>query len=88
MNDYVKDCRVEGSILLDGQDIYADFNTTLLRQRVGMVFQHPNPFPMSIYDNVSTTTLPTACAAWVSRTARSSMASWRSRCVAPPCGMR
>ena len=53
MNDYVKDCRVEGSITLDGQDIYADFNTTLLRQRVGMVFQHPNPFPMSIYDNVA-----------------------------------
>ena len=53
MNDYVKDCCVEGSILLDGQDIYADFNTTLLRQRVGMVFQHPNPFPMSIYDNVA-----------------------------------
>ena len=53
MNDYVKDCRVEGSIKLDGQDIYADFNTTLLRQRVGMVFQHPNPFPMSIYDNVA-----------------------------------
>ena len=53
MNDYVKDCRVEGSILLDGQDIYAGFNTTLLRQRVGMVFQHPNPFPMSIYDNVA-----------------------------------
>ena len=46
MNDYVKDCRIEGSITLDGQDIYADFNTTLLRQRVGMVFQHPNPFPM------------------------------------------
>ena len=53
MNDYVKDCRIEGSITLDGQDIYADFNTTLLRQRVGMMFQHPNPFPMSIYDNVA-----------------------------------
>ena len=53
MNDYVKDCRIEGSITLDAQDIYADFNTTLLRQRVGMVFQHPNPFPMSIYDNVA-----------------------------------
>ena len=53
MNDYVKDCRIEGSITLDGQDIYADFSTTLLRQRVGMVFQHPNPFPMSIYDNVA-----------------------------------
>ena len=53
MNDYVKDCRVEGSIKLDGRDIYADYNTTLLRQRVGMVFQHPNPFPMSIYDNIA-----------------------------------
>lgn len=53
MNDYVKDCRVEGSIKLDGQDIYGGFDTTLLRQRVGMVFQHPNPFPMSIYDNVA-----------------------------------
>lgn len=52
-NDYVKDCRVEGSIKLDGQDIYDGFDTTLLRQRVGMVFQHPNPFPMSIYDNVA-----------------------------------
>ena len=53
MNDYVKDCRVEGSIKLDGRDIYADYNTTLLRQRVGMVFQHPNPFPMSVYDNIA-----------------------------------
>ena len=53
MNDYVKDCRVEGSIKLDGQDIYDGFDTTLLRQRVGMVFQHPNPVPMSIYDNVA-----------------------------------
>lgn len=53
MNDYVKDCRVEGSIKLDGQDICDGFDTTLLRQRVGMVFQHPNPFPMSIYDNVA-----------------------------------
>ena len=53
MNDYVKDCRVEGSIKLDGQDIYDGSDTTLLRQRVGMVFQHPNPFPMSIYDNVA-----------------------------------
>ena len=53
MNDYVKGCRIEGSITLDGQDIYGDYSTTLLRQRVGMVFQHPNPFPMSIYDNVA-----------------------------------
>lgn len=53
MNDYVKDCRVEGKITLDGRDVYRDYNVTRLRQRVGMVFQRPNPFPMSIYDNVA-----------------------------------
>ncbi len=53
MNDYVKDCRVEGEIALDGRDIYRDYNVTRLRQQVGMVFQRPNPFPMSIYDNVA-----------------------------------
>ena len=53
MNDYVDGCRIEGTITLNGQDIYQNFNTTLLRQHVGMVFQHPNPFPMSIYDNVA-----------------------------------
>ncbi len=53
MNDYVKDCRVEGSIKLDGRDIYREVNPTMLRQQVGMVFQQPNPFPMSIYDNVA-----------------------------------
>ena len=54
MNDLVEGCRIEGKILLDGQDIYAksmDVNT--LRKRVGMVFQKPNPFPMIIYDNVA-----------------------------------
>lgn len=54
LNDLVEGCRIEGKILLDGQDIYAksmDVNT--LRKRVGMVFQKPNPFPMSIYDNVA-----------------------------------
>ena len=54
MNDLVEGCRIEGKILLDGQDIYAksmDVNT--LRKSVGMVFQKPNPFPMSIYDNVA-----------------------------------
>ena len=54
INDLVEGCRIEGKILLDGQDIYAksmDVNT--LRKRVGMVFQKPNPFPMSIYDNVA-----------------------------------
>ncbi len=53
MNDYVDDCRVEGSITLDGEDIYRNYNVTRLRQQVGMVFQRPNPFPMSIYDNVA-----------------------------------
>ncbi len=53
MNDLVKDCRIEGKILLDGEDIYQDYNVTRLRQRVGMVFQRPNPFPMSIFDNVA-----------------------------------
>ena len=54
MNGLVEGCRIDGKILLDGQDIYAksmDVNT--LRKRVGMVFQKPNPFPMSIYDNVA-----------------------------------
>ncbi len=53
MNDMVKDCRIEGKITLDGEDIYQDYNVTRLRQQVGMVFQRPNPFPMSIYDNVA-----------------------------------
>ena len=53
MNDLVKDCRIEGAIELDGEDIYQDYNVTRLRQRVGMVFQRPNPFPMSIFDNVA-----------------------------------
>ncbi len=53
MNDLVKDCRIEGKITLDGEDIYQDYNVTRLRQRVGMVFQRPNPFPMSIFDNVA-----------------------------------
>ena len=53
MNDLVKDCRIEGTITLDGEDIYQDYNVTSLRQQVGMVFQRPNPFPMSIFDNVA-----------------------------------
>ena len=53
MNDLVKGCRIEGTIKLDGEDIYRDYNVTSLRQQVGMVFQRPNPFPMSIYDNVA-----------------------------------
>lgn len=53
MNDLVDACRIDGSILLDGEDIYGTMNVNLLRKRVGMVFQKPNPFPMTIYDNVA-----------------------------------
>ena len=54
MNDTIPGTRVEGQILLEGQDIYApQFDLVSLRQRVGMVFQKPNPFPQSIYDNVA-----------------------------------
>lgn len=53
MNDLVEGCRIEGDILLDGTNIYNGMDVNLLRKRVGMVFQKPNPFPMSIYDNVA-----------------------------------
>ena len=54
MNDTIADTRVDGEILLDGKDIYGeDMDVVMLRQRVGMVFQKPNPFPQSIYDNVA-----------------------------------
>lgn len=53
MNDLVEGCRVEGKIYLDDVDIYSDIDVIKLRHRVGMVFQQPNPFPMSIYDNVA-----------------------------------
>lgn len=54
MNDLVEDCRIEGEMLLDGKDIYAsNYDVNLLRRRVGMVFQNPNPFPMSIFDNIA-----------------------------------
>ena len=54
MNDLVEGCRIDGSVKLDGTDIYGnDLDVTVLRQRVGMVFQRPNPFPMSVYDNVA-----------------------------------
>ena len=54
MNDLVPNVKIEGTVLLDGEDIYdPQVDTTLLRKKVGMVFQQPNPFPMSIYDNVA-----------------------------------
>ena len=53
MNDLIENCRIDGKVLLDGKDVYADINVNTLRKRVGMVFQKPNPFPMSIYDNIA-----------------------------------
>ena len=53
MNDLIEGCKITGKILLDGEDIYGDMDINLLRKRVGMVFQKPNPFPMSVYDNIA-----------------------------------
>ncbi|AKB79822.1 Phosphate transport ATP-binding protein PstB [Methanosarcina horonobensis HB-1 = JCM 15518] len=54
MNDLIKNCRIEGKVLIENEDIYgADVDVVELRKQVGMVFQKPNPFPMSIYDNVA-----------------------------------
>lgn len=53
MNDLVPGCKITGDILLDGKDIYHNTDVNDLRRRVGMVFQRPNPFPMSIYDNIA-----------------------------------
>lgn len=53
MNDLVEGCKITGEIRLDGENIYGDMDVNILRKRVGMVFQKPNPFPMSIYDNIA-----------------------------------
>lgn len=54
MNDLVQGCRIKGTVQLDGEDIYSNrYDVNHLRKRVGMVFQHPNPFPKSIYDNIA-----------------------------------
>ena len=53
MNDLVEGCKITGKVALDGENIYGNMDVALLRKRVGMVFQKPNPFPMSIYDNVA-----------------------------------
>lgn len=53
MNDLVEGCSITGKVLLDNEDIYGRMDVNLLRKRVGMVFQKPNPFPMSIYDNIA-----------------------------------
>ena len=53
MNDLVEGCKITGQVLLDGEDIYGSMDVNHLRRRVGMVFQKPNPFPMSVYDNIA-----------------------------------
>lgn len=53
MNDLVEGCRIQGEVLLDGENVYGDMDVNNLRKRVGMVFQKPNPFPMSVYDNIA-----------------------------------
>jgi len=53
MNDLIEGCKITGKILLDGEDIYGNIDVNILRKRVGMVFQKPNPFPMSVYDNIA-----------------------------------
>ena len=79
MNDLVDGCRVEGKVILDGEDIYDKrVDTTLLRKKVGMVFQQPNPFPMSIYDNI-----PMVQDCMASRIKRNWMRSWSVPCRVP-----
>ena len=53
MNDLIEGVKINGEILIDGKDIYKDYDEIDLRKKVGMVFQKPNPFPMSIYDNIA-----------------------------------
>ena len=53
MNDLVEGCKITGTLMLDGEDIFGDMDVNMLRKRVGMVFQKPNPFPMSVYDNIA-----------------------------------
>ncbi len=53
MNDLIEGCRIEGELLLEGKNIYGNMDVNLLRKQVGMVFQKPNPFPMSVYDNIA-----------------------------------
>lgn len=53
MNDLIEGVKISGTVLLDGQDVYKEVDVIELRKRVGMVFQKPNPFPMTVYDNVA-----------------------------------
>ena len=84
MNDLVPNVRIEGDVRLRGEDIFSkEMQLTDLRRRVGMVFQKANPFPMSIYDNITYGPSCTACAIRPSWTSW-----WKARCGAPPCGTR
>lgn len=83
MNDLVENCRITGDIMLDGQDIYKNCDVNLLRRRVGMVFQKPNPFPMSIM-----TTSPMVRARTASRAVCSLTRSSRLRSSVPLSGRR
>ena len=80
MNDLVEGCTITGKVELDGEDIYGDMDVNLLRKRVGMVFQKPNPFPMII--------LHTAREHTVSVPRRSWTRSWKNLSVMRPSGMR
>ena len=53
MNELIPDCKIEGEILLDNKNVYTEYDINILRKKVGMVFQKPNLFPMSIYDNIA-----------------------------------
>ena len=83
MNDLVEGCTITGKVELDGEDIYGDMDVNLLRKRVGMVFQKPNPFPMSIYDNIAY-----GPRTQVSVPRRSWTRSWKNLSVMRPSGMR
>ena len=82
MNDLVEGCKITGQVLLDGVDVYKEMDAALLRKRVGMVFQKPNPFPMSIYDNIAFGPAPTAFIPRPNWTTSLSAA-----CAMPPSGM-
>ena len=84
MNDLVDNCRIEGELQLNGAAISgAQIDVAALRRRVGMVFQRPNPFPKSIYENVVYGLRLRACA-----TGACWMRRWSVRCAPPRCGMR
>ena len=83
MNDLVPGCKIDGAVLFHGHNVYGDkIDVTELRSRIGMVFQKPNPFPMSIYDNIAYGPRTASGAA------RSWTGSWKNRSKAPPSGTR